>query len=223
MFEESIEWIKKSIVVDDMYPVSYHSLAVSFQSIGDESLAIKSLEQEITVAPGNYYTYLLLADLYEKNGSFDKFEHVIRRLLDRDPNNIQGIHKLIRFCERSQADVELLRRKLLSRTEGLNRIEAVIRAYHLLQTGQSEEAINFLADKSVASPDISITHLANAHIYGQTHQYSKQHQELSQFKRKNHGREDVIKIKLGEFASVFGNEAAQRLELKLRVTYPNNP
>jgi tetratricopeptide (TPR) repeat protein len=186
-------------------------------------LAIKSLEQEITVAPGNYYTYLLLADLYERGGNFNRFEVIIRRLLERDPGNIQGIHKLIRFCEHdpSHTDVELLRRKLLNRSEGLNRIEAVIRAYHLLQTGQSEEAIKFLAGWSSAAPDISIIHLANAHIYGQTHQYSKQHQELSCFKIKNHGREDVMKTKLKEFASVFGNEAAERLGLRLRAAYPN--
>jgi tetratricopeptide (TPR) repeat protein len=218
-FEESIEWINKSIVVDDMYPVSYHCLALSFRSIGDESLAIKSLEQEITVAPGNYYTYLLLADLYEKSERFDKFEGVLRRLLERDPDNIQGLHKLIRFCERG-ADAELLRRRLLSRADGLSRIEAVIRAYHLLQTGRGDEAAAFLTGWSSNSPDVSIIHLANAYIYGQTHQYSKKRDELSHFKKKNHGREDVMEIKLEEFASVFGDEAADRLRQRLRVVYP---
>ena len=222
MFDESIEWINKSIVVDDMYPVAYHSLAVSFQSIGDESMAIKSLEQEITVEPGNYYTYLLLADLYEKGGRFDSFEEALRRLLERDPDNIQGLHRLIRFCEQdpARADVELLRRRLLSRAEGLNRIEAVMRAYHLMQTGHSGEAISFLASWSVSSPDVSIIHLANAHIYNQTHQYSKKREELSAFKKKNHGREEVMEIKLGEFASVFGSEAADRLRQRLKVVYP---
>jgi len=222
-FEESIEWINKSIVVDDMYPVAYHCLALSFSGIGDESLAIKSLEQEITVAPGNYYTYLLLADLYEKYRNFDRFEDVLRRLLERDPDNIQGLHKLIRVCERNpnHADVELLRRRLLNRdTEGLSRIEAVIRAYHLLQTGRSGEAMEFLAGWSHRSPDVSIIHLANAHIYGQTHQYHKKRDELSQFKRKNNSREDVMEIKITEFATVFGDEAADRLRQRLKVVYP---
>ena len=222
MFEESIDWIRRSIAVDDMYSVPYHSLALSFQSLGDESIAIKSLEQEITVAPGNYYTYLLLADLYEKNGRFDMFESVLRRLLERDPGNIQGLHKLIRFCERDpdHPDVELLRRSLLSRTEGLSRIEAVICAYHLQSSGLAGEALEFLSWWSRNAPDVSIIHLANAHIYGLMHQYSKKRDELSMFKRKNHGREDVMEIKMEEFASVFGEEAAERLRQRLRVVYP---
>jgi len=222
MFEKSIEWIKRSIAVDDMYPVPYHCLALSFQSLGDESIAIKSLEQEITVAPGNYYTYLLLADLYEKNGRFDMFESVLRRLLERDPGNIQGLHKLIRFCERDadHPDVELLRRNLLSRTDGLSRIESVIRAYHLQRSGRTEEAIAFLEEWSANAPDVSIVHLANAHLYGLTHQYSKKRDELSRFKRKNHGREEVMEIKIEEFASVFGEEAAERLRQRVRVVYP---
>jgi tetratricopeptide (TPR) repeat protein len=221
-FETSIEWINKSIVVDDMYPVAYHCLAHSFGSIGDESLAVKSLEQEIMVAPGNYYTYLLLADKHEKSGSEEMFEAVLLRLLERDPDNIQALHRLIRRCERDPArtDVELLRRRLLNRTEGLSRIEAVIRAYHTLQMGRAEEAIDFLAGWSHRSPDVSIIHLANAHIYGQTHQYNKKRNELAQFKRKNHGREDVMEMKIAEFATVFGNEAADRLRLRLRVIYP---
>jgi len=222
MFEESIDWIKKSIVVDDMDPVAYHCLAHSFSSIGDESMAVKSLEQEITVAPGNYYTYLLLADMHEKSGSQEKFEAVLRRLLERNPDNIQGLHKLIRHCERDpeHTDVELLRHRLLERSEGLSRIEAVIRAYHLMQSERTEEAAGFLAEWSLRSPDVSIIHLANAHIYGHTHQYYRKRDELSIFKRKNHGREDVMEIKLAEFATVFGDDAADRLRQRLKVVYP---
>jgi tetratricopeptide (TPR) repeat protein len=221
MFNESIEWLNKSIVVDDMYPVSYHSLAVSYQGIGDTALAARSLEQEVTVAPGNYYTYLLLADIYEKNGMDSEFEGVLKRLLERDPDNIQGLHKLIRHYERysAQADVELLRRRLLGRAEGLSRIEAVIRAYHLCRAGRCGDALGFLAKWSGCAPDVSITHLVNAHIYGLTHQYSKKRSELSLFKRKNHGRDDVMEIKMREFASVFGEEAAEKLRQRLRVAY----
>ena len=221
MYGESIEWIKKSIVVDDMYPVSYHSLAVSYQSIGDTASAVRSLEQEVTVEPGNYYTYLLLADIYEKNGMDSEFEGVLKRLLERDPGNIQGLHKLIRHYERyvAQVDVELLRQRLLGRAEGLSRIEAVIRAHHLCSAGRCGEALGFLNQWSGGAPDVSIVHLANAHIYGLTHQYSKKRSELSLFKRKNHGRDDVMEIKMREFAAVFGEEAAEKLRQRLRVAY----
>jgi len=221
-FGDSIEWINKSIIVDDTYPVSYHCLAVSYQSMGDAASAIRSLEQEVTVAPGNYYTYLRLADIYEKSGMMVELEGVLKRLLERDPENIQGLHKLIRYYERyvDGADVELLRRRLLSRSEGLNRIEAVIRAYHLCSCGRCGDALGFLAAWSCGAPDVSINHLANAHICGLTHQYSRKRQELTLFKEKNRGRTEVMEIKLMEFASVFGDEAAERIRRRLKVVYP---
>ena len=75
-FSDSVEWFKKAIVVDDNYDVPYHSLSSSYLNLGETSLAIKSLEQEIQVAPGNYYSYLLLADLYEKQ---ERYEQVTAR------------------------------------------------------------------------------------------------------------------------------------------------
>jgi len=221
MYGDSIEWLNKSVIVDDMYPVSYHSLAVSYQGIGDTASAVKSLEQEVTVAPGNYYTYLLLAGIYEKNGMDSEFEGVLKRLLERDPDNIQGLHRLIRHYERyaAQVDVELLRHRLLGRAEGLSRIEAVIRAYHLCRAGRHGEALGFLNQWSGGAPHVSIIHLAKAHIYGLTHQYSKKRHELSLFKEKNHGRDDVMEIKMQEFASVFGEGAAEKLRQRLRVAY----
>ena len=56
----------KAVVVDDRYDVPYHSLAISCLNMGQTERAIRSLEQEIAVAPGNYYSYLLLADIFEK-------------------------------------------------------------------------------------------------------------------------------------------------------------
>jgi tetratricopeptide (TPR) repeat protein len=222
MFNESIGWINKSVVVDDQNPVSYHSLALSYQSIGDVVSALRSLEQEITVSPGNYYTYLLLADLYEKNKWFCEFEGVLKRLLERDPENIHGLHKLICFYERrsTHIDVEFLRRRLLNRTLNLNRIEAIIRAYHLWRIKNNQEAIEFLDSFSAAAPDVSIVHLANAHIYGHMHQYSRKRFELSLFKKKNHGREEIMKIKLKEFGLVFGNDAAQKIRKRLATVHP---
>jgi len=219
-FEDSVAWIKNSIAVDDMYPVSYHSLALAFKSMGDESMSIKCLEQEIHVAPGNYYTYLMLADLYEKNGDAASFEGVLRRLLERAPDNIQGLHKLIRHCESmgGVADVELLRRRLLSNDSDLSRIEAVIRAYHLMRAGREEEAIEFLEAWGDGAPDVSINHLANAYIYGQMGLHAKKRRELSLFRIKNLAREEVMDIKIAEFASVFGKDAADKIKRSLRVT-----
>jgi tetratricopeptide (TPR) repeat protein len=219
-FEESITWLNNSIVVDDMYPVSYHSLALAFRNIGDESMSIKSLEQEIRVAPGNYYTYLLLADIYEAGGDFARFEDVLRRLLERAPNNVQGLHRFIRYCEcgaSGVADVDLLRRRLLDNDTGLSRIEAVIRAYHLMRAGREKEATEFLESWSEGAPDVSLNHLANAHIYGRMGMHAKKRRELSLFRMKNRAREEAMEIKVSEFASVFGDDAAENIRKSLRV------
>jgi tetratricopeptide (TPR) repeat protein len=183
-------------------------------------MSIKSLEQEIRVAPGNYYTYLLLADQYDAGGDFASFEDVLKRLLERAPDNIQGLHRLIRYYERGvggAADVELLRRRLLNNDSELSRIEAVIRAYHLAQAGREREAAEFLEAWGDVAPDVSINHLANAHIYGRMGLHSKKRRELSLFRIKNLGREDVMEIKITEFASVFGEEAAEKIRQSLRV------
>jgi hypothetical protein len=93
----------------------------------------------------------------------------------------------------------------------------VIRAYHLAQSGREREAAEFLEAWGEEAPDVSINHLANAHIYGQMGLHSKKRREMSLFRIKNHAREDVMKIKIAEFASVFGEEAAEKIKRSLRV------
>jgi tetratricopeptide (TPR) repeat protein len=222
MFEDSIDWISKSAIVDDTWPVVYHSLALSYQGLGDTDLAIKALEQEIRSAPGNYYTYLLLSDLYESLGRFGAVEDVLTRLLERAPDNIRGIHRLIRLYERTSPDldVSLLRHRLLARADGLNRIEAAIRAYHLVVMNRHQEAIEYLDGWIQRMPDVPITHLVTAHIYGKMQQHTKKRYELSLFKGKNQGREDVMERMLMEFGLVFGAEAADDLRRRLRAVHP---
>jgi tetratricopeptide (TPR) repeat protein len=219
LFGDSIEWLNKSAVVDDMHPVVYHCLALSYQGIGDDDLAIKAFEQEIKVAPGNYYTYLLLADLYEKHGRLGAQEDVLKRLLERAPENIQGLHILIRLYERTSPDldVSLLRRRLLNRAGSLNRLEAAIRTYHLCATGRPQEAVDFLEAYSKTSPSTPIIHLVYAHIYGIMRQYSKKRQELALFKEKNQGKKDAMEINLVEFSSIFGESAAEVLRQRLKA------
>jgi len=45
-----------------------HNLATAFIELGDNASAIRSLEQEISLEPGNYFSALRLADLYETAG-----------------------------------------------------------------------------------------------------------------------------------------------------------
>ncbi len=219
-FEESIPWFKKAIIVDDIYDVPYHSLAFSCLKLNETDEAIRCLEQEIKVAPGNYYTYLFLTDLYEKLGKYEDIETVLRNLLSRDSNNIQGLHKLICFYEKHnpELDVEFLRRRLINAEKELINLDLIIWTFHMCETKRYDEAIRFLDERENQSVGISITHLLKAHINGVLRQYVQKRNELQRFRKLNHGREEFMRTKLEEFSKVFSNKAGASLERKLAVT-----
>ncbi len=219
-FVESIEWFKKAIVVDDSYDVPYHSLAMSYLSLGDTENAIKSLEQEIAVSPGNYYTYLLLADMYEKQCRYDQVEEILRNLLARDSDNIQALHKLITHYKKRNPDldVELLRRRLIHADKELVKLDLVIWTYHMCEEERFEEALHFLSERECECPRISIIHILKAHIYGCMGQYVKKRNELKQFRKLNQGREEFMRNTFDEFAGIFGERARASMQRKLSVT-----
>jgi tetratricopeptide (TPR) repeat protein len=219
-FSDSISWFKKAIVVDDTYDVPYHSLATSYLSLGETEKAVQSLKQEIQVAPGNYYTYLLLADLYEKQENYEAVEETLRNLLTRDSDNIQALHKLIcHYRKRNpQLDVELLRRRLINADKELIKLDLVIWTYHMCEDEKYDETLNYLNERELEFPGISITRLLKAYIFGCMRQYVKKRNELQEFRKLNHGREEFMRNKFDEFAKIFGEKACSRLQKKLAVT-----
>ena len=218
--KDSVSWFKKAIIVDDTYDVPYHSLATAYISLEETEKAIKSLEQEIQVAPGNYFTYLLLSDLYEKLGKNEKVEEVLRKLLSRDSDNIQALHKLICFYEERnpELDMELLRRRLINADKELVKLDLVIWTYHMCREGRYEDAIVFLNRREEEAPGISITHLLKAYIYGCMQQYVNKRNELKRFKKLNHGREEFMKSKVDEFCKIFGEKACSHIKKTLAIT-----
>ncbi len=217
--EESRTWFEKAIVVDDAYDVPYHSLANSFVYQGMHDEAIRCWEQEIRVAPGNYFTYLLLADMYEKQGNEKRFVEVLEALLERNPGNIRALHRLIQHHQlhNPTLNVELLRRRLITADHGLVKTELVIWTYHMCAEQKYEDALWFLDRREEDAPGLIITHLLKAHIYGRLRQYTKKKRELSEFRRLCHGRDDLMRTKLEEFRSVFGDGAAERLAARLAI------
>lgn len=220
MYKESLVWFEKAIIVDDVYDASYHSLAISYLNLNDIDNAIKSLEQEIFVAPGNYYSYLFLADIFEKQNMYDDVERVLRNLLSRDSDNIQGLHTLIRhYIKRNpQLDVGLLRRRLIYADKQIVKLDLVIWTYYMLEEDKHDEALHYLDEREQESTGISIVHLLKAHIYGEKRLYVKKRQELIKFKRLNHGRKEFMKMKFDEFSKIFGEQACSRLKKKLAMT-----
>ncbi len=213
LFKDSIEWFKKAAVVSDMYSVPYHNLATSFIALGEIPNAIKSLEQEIALEPGNYYSYLRLADLYEQQGLNEKEEDCLKQLLVRDPENIQALHKLIHHYEERQPDLDvmLLRKRIIAISKRFNEIEIVIKTYHLMKSNQLQEALKFVDARMEENPAMSVLHLLKAFLYGEMNQFARKKKDLVEFKRLCHGKMEYMKNKLDEFEHVFGKKAVVRL------------
>lgn len=215
--QESVSWLSKAVIVDDRYDVPYHSLAISCLNMGQTERAIKSLEQEIAVAPGNYYSYLLLADIFEKEGRSADVEDTLKKLLARDPENIQALHRLIRFYESKDAgvDIRLLKRRLLSVSRRCNRLELIIRVFYLCRDGKFQDALKELDEWHLRTTDSAIVHLLRACIFGALKKHKEGKRELAAFRAANNGREETMMSLLGEFGDVFGRGTAKKLYHRL--------
>jgi tetratricopeptide (TPR) repeat protein len=224
-YRESIDWFRKASVVFDRYAVPYHNLATSFMALGDVPSAVKSLEQEISLEPGNYFSRLRLADLYEQQGESEKEEECLKQLLTRNPENIQALHKLITHYEEQQprVDIELLRKRLIGIRKNFNEIEMVIKTYHLCQDGLFGDALNFLDARTAENPAMTVLHLIKAFVFGEMHQFARKRKELTEFKQQCHGKMEYMKNKLEEFEHIFGKKAVTRLGKILAVSNPNIP
>jgi len=223
-FKDSIAWFKKAIAVDGVSGVPFHSAATSYMYLGETEKAVQCLELEIGVEPGNYYTYLMLTDLYEKQEKYEQVEETLRNLLARDSDNIQALHRLICFYEKlnPRLDLELLRRRLIHANREFVKLDLIIWTYHMLREERNDEALKFLGERETESPGISLIPLLKAHIYGRMRQYVNKRGELTKFVRLNHGRREFMKTKLDEFEKVFGQKERLNLEKKLVVTKINS-
>lgn len=220
-FPESIDWFKKAAIVFDRYATPYHNLATSYGELGDAANAIKSLEQEIALEPGNYFSALRLVDFYENAGNYDKAEDTLKKILERNPDNIKALHKLIAYYEdkHPEVEVELMRRRLLAINKDFNEFEAVLRIYHLCREKRFTEAIDFLTNRLAAAPQVSMVHLLLAHIYGELRQFSRKRNTLAEFKKVCFGKTKFMENKLEEFEHVFGKKAVSSLEKILLITH----
>ncbi|HEX7510474.1 MAG TPA: tetratricopeptide repeat protein [Chitinivibrionales bacterium] len=218
-FAESIAWFNKAAIVFDRYATPYHNLATSYAALGDIDNAIKSLEQETALEPGNYFSILRLVDFYESRGEFDKAEDGLKKILERNPDNIKALHKLIEYYEKEhpEVDVALLRRRLLAVNRDLNEFELVISTYHLCRGKKLTEAVSVLTDRITAAAGDAMAHLLLAHVYGELHLYSKKRKTLTEFKKCCFGKIKFMQNKIEEFEHIFGKHAAASVEKNLLI------
>lgn len=215
--DESIEYFRKASFIDENYDRAHHSLAMAYDQIGDLKSATISLERELYLSPGNYFSYLLLADVYERLGEHKNVEAILKKLLDRDTENIKALHKLITHYELVQPDLNvlLLRSRIINSDPKVIKHNLLIWAYHMLKCDYAAETIEFLELLEKDYPGISLVNLLKAHIFGQLNQFSMKRRELEEFKRLNYGRGEFMRTKLEEFEKIFGKEEADKIRKKL--------
>jgi tetratricopeptide (TPR) repeat protein len=218
-----LRWFRKAALVDDTYAAPFHSLAMAYEQLHDLSRASRALEHELLLAPGNYYSYLILADTYEALDDGERFEETLHRLLVRDPQNIQALHRLVVHYESDEpaADVELLRRRIVSVERKLSKGETIIKTFHMCRESRCEQALQDLVERERESPEAAFIHLLKAAVYGELRQFSRKKVALAQFKRMSSGRRSSMQMELKEFQEVFGKAAVGRLSRRLAFSSPS--
>lgn len=218
-YVDSIVWFSRSAIADDRYPEPFHSLADSFSRLREYDDAIRSLEQEIALAPGNYYSYLLLADLYEKEGRPEDVEYYLKQLLDRDPDNIQGLHSLIRHYRRSGKDIDttLIRRRLMGVVKPYSRSEAIIRSWYMCVDGRHAEALDFIEPWHTQAGGSTVTCLVKAYLFHKLRRTGGCRKMLEEFCSRNRNNTEAMAGALREFTVLFDNAAAKYLCRQLNI------
>ncbi len=214
---EAIELFRKATFTDEKYDRAHHSLAMAYEQDGHTKSATICLEREIFLSPGNYFSYLLLADMYEKLNEHKNVEAILKKLLDRDTDNIRALHKLIKHYEKvdPKLNVELLRSRIINSAPEIIKHDLLIWAYHMLEEDLAPEAIEFLEMLENEYPGISLINLLKAHMFGVLKQFSRKRRELEEFKRLNYGRGEFMRTKIEEFEKIFGKDEADKIRKKL--------
>lgn len=215
---ESIEWFQKALVSDERQTLPYQSLARSYAAMGEIDRAIRSLEQEIRLSPGNYFSYLLLAQLYEKRGQDHEMEECLERLLVRDPENVQGLHLLIAHHQRRHPglDIELLRRRLIAVSRKLDQKDLAIWVYHMCAEGKVAMCDRMLEART--DDDVPLDpalYLLLAHVKMLQGDTKSAQVSLECLVEGFRNRAQALERKLSDFVAVFGETCLEPIRQRL--------
>ncbi len=212
-YNESLSWFEKAILVDDRYDVPYHRMAGSYRALNQPAKAIRCIKQEIRIQPGNYFSYLLLADLYREIGDYEGFESILEELLERDQGNVSALHRLITHYEETnpKVDVEFLRRRLITTDTPLEKQDLLIWVYHMSRKERYGEALRELETQVNEGWNDGIQHLMSAHLLFESDDADRARAALADFVALCGERKDTVRRKLEQFEHVFGTESAARI------------
>ncbi len=216
-YQGSVKWLEKAVQEADNPEGARHSLGVSYMKLREFREAAESFEKEIGIAPGNYYTYFLAADMWMEAGLQDRAADITGRLLERDPNNIRALHWLVKYYEDKSTDTSMLKKRILDINREFISRDYIIWVYYMKDAGRVDEALEFLRVRFEENPEISIIKLLMIYLFICKGNYSGMKNSLDDFKRLNHGREKSVRFKLEEFGSVFGSYESMKIESRLHT------
>jgi tetratricopeptide (TPR) repeat protein len=220
LYAESVEWLSKSIFVDDGNALPYHCMGISYCKTGNVHDAVRCFEQELEIDGGNYSTYLQLADLYDRAGKSEKAEQCLKSLLVRDTENIQGLHYLIRHYERQDHSIttDLLRIRLLGVAKQFTETEEIIRACYLCRGNRSADALASLTAFARNNRTTPVFYLAKAYVFGRLKRFRDRKKTLAVFAAASHSRPTVMAEHFGAFERIIGETAVRKLKNQLEGT-----
>lgn len=216
---EAISWYKQAAQIDENYDLPYHCLGSAYIELNEYKAACNAFEREIHISPGNYYTYLTLAGLYDDLNENKNVEVILKSLLERDTENIQALHNLILHYQNfhSELDIGLLRARIINANRSAVKLDLFIWTYHMLEDGNLDEALEYLEDLERDYPGISITPLLKGYIYGKQRLFIKRKQALLNFRKLNFGRLEFMKTKIEEFSKIFGESETGLIKKSLHL------
>ena len=89
MYTDAIQYFSKAINVDSSYSIAYKNRALTKRNLGDNSGAIKDYMELIKMDENDVSSIYTISDIYYEKGDYKFSLQIIKKALEKEPNNIK--------------------------------------------------------------------------------------------------------------------------------------
>ena len=121
--EQALMYFQKALGASEKSPQVYRSLALAFEKINREDLAIDSLQKVLLINPGDIEALFRLGDIHHQNGDLLEAVDSFRKITNLTQGNLQTEEALIKLAsvyldmERRNSALDVLERAVQLRPE----------------------------------------------------------------------------------------------------------
>ena len=121
--KQALVYFQKALAASEKSPQVYRSLALAFEKINREDLAINSLQKALLINPGDIESLFRLGDIHHKNGDLLEAADSFRKITNLTQANLQTEEALIKLAsvyldmERRNSALDVLERAVQLRPE----------------------------------------------------------------------------------------------------------